>query len=59
MLPFVFQLQTAQDELDEEKSKRHKNRDIPEVNGPEMQLYEIQSKSRSMIKFYYMVLIDV
>lgn len=45
-------LQTAQDELDEEKSKRLKNRDVPEVNGPEMQLYEIQREASKQIHEY-------
>lgn len=40
---FVLQLQSSQDELHEEKSKRYKSKEVPEVNGPEMQLYEVQS----------------
>lgn len=39
----VLQLQSSQDELHEEKSKRYKSKEVPEVNGPEMQLYEVQS----------------
>lgn len=39
-----FQIKGLKDELDEEKSKReHKTSSVPQMNGPEMQLYEVQS----------------
>lgn len=47
------ELRTTQDELDEEKTKsRHKSRDVLEVNGPEMQLYEIQREASKQIHEY-------
>lgn len=44
--PAIFQIKGLKDELEEEKSKReHKTSSVPQINGPEMQLYEVQSKS--------------
>ncbi|CAG2241289.1 leucine-rich repeat flightless-interacting protein 2-like [Mytilus galloprovincialis] len=45
-------LQSSQDELHEEKSKRYKSKEVPEVNGPEMQLYEVQREASKQIHEY-------
>lgn len=47
--PAIFQIKGLKDELEEEKSKReHKSSSVPQINGPEMQLYEVQSKSSTV-----------
>lgn len=42
---FVFQIKRLENEAEEEKSKReYSSPKVPQINGPEMQLYEVQSK---------------
>ena len=46
----VGQVKRLETELDEEKSRRDtKSSSVPQMNGPEMQLYEVQSKNWSWI----------
>lgn len=47
------EIKGLKDELDEEKSKReHKTSSVPQMNGPEMQLYEVQREASKQIHEY-------
>lgn len=47
------EIKSLKDELEEEKSKReHKTSSVPQINGPEMQLYEVQREASKQIHEY-------
>nr|XP_022307050.1 leucine-rich repeat flightless-interacting protein 2-like [Crassostrea virginica] len=47
------EIKGLKDELEEEKSKReHKTSSVPQINGPEMQLYEVQREASKQIHEY-------